>query len=357
MTATPEIDVGDIVRPRPVRPGDVVAIVSPSAPAVAWWPHRVERATRFLESLGLRVRLMPHAALATGWVAGPAEARAEDIHLAFADDDVAVVLCGIGGNHSVQLLPHLDFDLISTHPKIFQGYSDATVLHAAFLRRARLSTLYGPAFTTELAEFPEVLGHTRRFLERAWFGTEPLDFTPAAMWTDEFLDFDEQADLIRPRTLMPSSGWQTIRGGEARGPTIGGCLDTIVLHVRGTPSWGELDGRILVIETSESCLDLSTADAYLSGLAVAGVFERVAGLIVARPYGPLGDDADALWALVEEHTRTSGIPVLANVECGHADPMISLPLGLPASLDAGLHIFRVLVSYTDSRVRRVHDRQ
>ncbi|HEY7874813.1 MAG TPA: LD-carboxypeptidase, partial [Actinomycetota bacterium] len=87
------------------------------------FPHRAERGCAYLESIGLRPRLMPNAALVDGWVAGPPEARVEDIHAAFADDSIAGILCGIGGNHSNQLLPLLDYELIGAHPKLFQGYS------------------------------------------------------------------------------------------------------------------------------------------------------------------------------------------------------------------------------------------
>lgn len=125
-----------LVRPPRVRPGDTVAVVSPSFGAVGGFPHRVERARDYIESLGLKVRLMPNAAGVDGWVSAPAEARAEDIHQAFLDEEVAVVLAGIGGNHSTQVLPCLDYDLIRAHPKVFQGYSDVTVLHWAFLKHA-----------------------------------------------------------------------------------------------------------------------------------------------------------------------------------------------------------------------------
>ena len=101
-----------VIRPRRVRAGDTVAVVSPAFGAVGRWPHRVERATAYLESLGLKVRLMPNAARSDGWASAPPEDRVADLHAAFADDEVAVVLCGIGGNHSNQLLPFLDFELI-----------------------------------------------------------------------------------------------------------------------------------------------------------------------------------------------------------------------------------------------------
>src|SRR4051794_30166005 len=113
-------------RPPRVEPGDTVAIVSPSFGAVGRWPHRVERATAYLEGLGLRVRLMRNAARSESWVSAPAQARADDLHAAFADDEVAIVLAGLGGDHSNALLPLLDRELIAAHPKVFQGFSDMT---------------------------------------------------------------------------------------------------------------------------------------------------------------------------------------------------------------------------------------
>ena len=89
------------------------------------------------------------------------------------------MLAGIGGNHSNQLLPLLDFDLIRAHPKVFQGYSDMTVLHWAIASRAGLATFYGPALVPELGEFPRVLPDTDRYLRAAWFGEGAIAFEPA----------------------------------------------------------------------------------------------------------------------------------------------------------------------------------
>ena len=208
----------ELTRPRRVRPGDTVAIVSPSFGAVGLWPHRVERGTAYLEALDLRVRVMPNAARSESWVSAPAEARVEDLHAAFLDEDVAVVLASIGGNHSNQLLPLLDFDLIRAHPKVFQGYSDVTVLHWAIASRAGLATFYGPALVPELGEFPRVLPDTDRYLRAVWFGEGEIAFEPAPTWTDEFLDWDTKADLSRPRVERESEGWISIRDGVTSGP-------------------------------------------------------------------------------------------------------------------------------------------
>lgn len=331
----------ELRRPPRVRPGATVAIVSPSFGAVGAWPHRVERATAYLNGLGLEVWVMPNAARSDGWVSAPPEDRVADLHGAFLDDRVAVVLAGIGGNHSNQLLPLLDFDLIREHPKVFQGYSDVTVLHWAFARHAGLATFHGPALVPELGEFPRVLPHTDRYLRAAWFGEEAITFEPAATWTDEFLDWDIKADLTRPRAERASEGWISIRDGVASGPLLGGCLETICWHLKGSMAWVDPQDAILFLETSEEAPPPATVDAYLTDLEQLGIFDAAAGLVIGRPYGYTEEDARSLWDVVAARTEAAGLPVLANVELGHADPMLTLPLGVPAELDAHGGRFRL----------------
>ena len=289
---------------------------------------------------------MPNAARVDGWVSAPAEARAADLHDAFADDEVAVVLCGIGGNHSNELLPLLDFELVRSHPKVFQGFSDMTVLHWAFARHAGLATFYGPALVSELGEFPGVLPLTDRFLRAAWLGGEPIAFEPADAWTDEFLDWDLKLDLTRPRELHPGEGWVTIRGGVASGPVLGGCLETICWHLKGSGAWIDPAGAILVLETSEEAPSPADVDAYLVDLEQLGVFDAAAGLVVARPYGYTPERTAALWDVVARRTDAAGLPVLANIDVGHTDPMLTLPFGVPAELDATARSFRLLEAPT-----------
>lgn len=130
----------ELALPPRVRPGDAVALVSPSWFGAGAFPHRVGRGRACLESLGLRLKVMPNALAMGDWTAGTPGQRADDLHAAFADSEAAVVLCAIGGNHSNDLLDLLDFDFIRARPKVFQGLSDITVLHCALHRHAGLAT-------------------------------------------------------------------------------------------------------------------------------------------------------------------------------------------------------------------------
>ena len=318
-----------------MRPGDTVAVVSPCSPLVDWWEHRAERARAYLEgSLGLRLRVMPGSGAGQAGRPVSPRARAEDLHAAFADPEVRVVLAAIGGDHAIELLPHLDYGLLRANPKLFQGYSDVTVLHWALLRRAGLVTFYGPALLAELGEHPTVLADTDRWLRAAWFGDGPLRFAPAPVWTDEFLDWDRRLDRTRPRELRPSAGWVTVRDGVAEGPLVGGCLETIRRHLRGSSAWLDLRGALLFLETSEEVPSPEQVDAYLAELAQVGVFEQIAGLVLGRPFGYDREGTRRLWALAAARTEARGLPVLGDVECGHTDPMLTLPLGVRARLDA-----------------------
>ncbi len=45
--------------------------------------------------------------------------RAEDIHAAFADPDIKVIMASIGGDDQITVLPLLDRELIRANPKPF----------------------------------------------------------------------------------------------------------------------------------------------------------------------------------------------------------------------------------------------
>lgn len=74
--------------------------------------------------------------------------RVADIHEAFNDSSVKAILTVIGGFNSNQLLPYLDYDLISENPKILCGFSDITALATAIYTQTELITYSGAHFSS-----------------------------------------------------------------------------------------------------------------------------------------------------------------------------------------------------------------
>ncbi|MBJ7608555.1 MAG: LD-carboxypeptidase [Candidatus Dormibacteraeota bacterium] len=336
--------------PTRLAAGDVIAVVSPAWGAVGALPHRAERASQYLERLGLTVRFMSSSRRNDGWSSASPEERADDINCAFGDRDIAAILCSIGGNHTNQVLPHLDWDVIAANPKLFQGYSDITVLHWALAKNAGLRTFYGPALISELAEWPVPLPFTDASLTSAWFGAEPLTLEAAREWTEERIEWEtDDIDSPRARVMAANDNWHWLRPGRAEGWLFGGCLETICWHLKGQADWLDLEGCVLFLETSEEAPSPAHIDAYLTDLEQLDIFNKVTGLILGRPAGYTPADVRAFEDVIVMRTANSDIPVVANLDCGHTDPMLTLPFGTGVSLDSAINSINCQEAATKAR--------
>ncbi|MGH3354639.1 MAG: S66 peptidase family protein [Nocardioidaceae bacterium] len=317
-----------------LRPGATIAVVSTSWQGLAALPARADRAVSALQRLGYQVRLMPHARDDgdgfRDWVAGTAQSRAADLHQAFADPEVGLVLSAIGGNHSAHLLEHLDLDLVAANPKPLCGYSDTTTLLHAIHARTGLVTFYGPALLPEFGEIggpdAEVVEHFLAML------TQPVAAgpVPAVHWqSDE--DRRESDAAGRARTRHEGEPRVSLRAGAAEGPLLAGCLPCL-RNLAGTEYEPSYDGRILLVEPPEAPYDVQCADADLTWLRNSGRITHIAGLAVGRTDGWTSGQRDQLHRCVLEAVRDRDIPVLAGVECTHSAPLLTFPIGVPATL-------------------------
>lgn len=336
-----------ILLPLSLKKGDLVGLVSPSAPLAGLLPHRVEKGVQGLKKLGLEVLIGKNALKVTGYTAGSPQERAEDINTFFKDKRVKAIMAMIGGNHSNQILPYLDFKSIKNNPKPFIGYSDFTVLQLAILKKTGLVSFYGPCLMTQFAENPEPLEYTTLYFKKALFSVKAIgQIKPSRQWTDEILDWFEKKDLERPRLLKTNSGWKWLREGKARGRLVGGCI-TSMMHLRGTEYWPDFAGSILFWEIPEGKSifegeDPSTVDAYLTDLKLSGTFSQIVGMIVGRPYHYSTEQYRLIKEIIKERTKSYNFPILFNVDIGHTDPMITLPIGVEAKLSSTDNTFIIL---------------
>ena len=330
------------MRPPRLREGDTVGVISPSWGGGAEYPHRVERGVKYLESSGFLVKIAPHAMNSAGYVSDTPENRAADIHAMFGDPDVRAIFVTIGGDHSCHLLPLLDWDLIRSNPKIFVGWSDAHVLSVAIWKTTGLVTFNGPPIMVEIADYPSMPDYSERHMIRVLCAPEPLGVVrPSDWWTEEILDWDTKEDLVRARTRRESDGWTWLKGGAAEGVLAGGCLETIQ-HLRGTPYWPGWEGNILFLETSEEKPDPERVDGMLMDYENMGVFERIRGLLFGRPMFYEPDEREQLREVILERTAKYDFPVVADMDFGHTSPMLTLPVGCRALVDADRERFEVL---------------
>ncbi len=338
----------ELTNPKKLKKGDTIGIVSPSAGLAELFPHRVELGKKMLEKIGFQVVFASHSRNRERWVSGSPIDRASDLHQMFANDKVDAIMCTIGGDHSNQILKYLDFDLIRNNPKIFIGYSDITILHYAFAKKAGLRTFYGPCLMSEFGEYPTVLPYTLNYFKKALMNEKPIGLVkPSEIWTDEFLDWFKKRDLTRSRKLYPSQGYEWWREGKAKALIWGGAIPT-VNHIAGSEYWVNPADKIFFIDIPEGDSGIfysqSWLDSFLSDLDNLCVFASIKGLMIGRPYGYGQKEDKILKDMIMYYTEGYEYPVVYNVNIGHVAPIITLPFGATVHLDSTQNRFEILDS-------------
>ncbi|MGB9662147.1 MAG: S66 peptidase family protein [Moorellaceae bacterium] len=295
-----------MLKPRPLQPGDTIGLVAPASPLGN--ELYLQRGIARLESWGFRVVLHRPLNTGAGYLAGSDEERAAELHAMFASPEVRALICLRGGYGSLRLLPHLDYNLIRSRPKIFLGYSDITALHLALVQRAGLVTFHGPMI------YPELGGDLHPCTEAALRSTLRGSLSSTTLY------------------CLPHKGF-TVVPGRARGRLIGGNL-SLLTSTLGTPF--EVDTREAILFWEEVNEPLYRVDRMLTQLLLAGKLAAAAGMVIGECPG-CGDLED----LLRERLAPVGIPCLYGLPCGHGQPMVTLPLGVLVTLDAGAGYLRI----------------
>lgn len=335
----------NLINPKKLQKGDIISIVSPSAGLGELFPHRIRNGVDALERMGFRVKIEKHALNRNGWVSGTIEERVEDLHSAFSDPAVKCVMCSSGGNHSNQLLAHIDFEIIKKNPKIFIGYSDITALHWAIMKMSEVRTFYGPGLMTEFAEYPETLPYTIEYFRKGIMDGEAIGQVEASeIWSDEFLDWNTKKDLERPRKMNQSVGYEWWKTGKAEGKILGGAIPTIN-HLVGTKYWMDPSNSIFFLDIPEGnpgeAFSQSWLDSFLADLGNVGLFSSIKGLIIGRPYAYDQEKSNILKKMIDEYTKDYSYPILYNANIGHVAPIITLPFGTSVLLDSDQNTFTI----------------
>ncbi|MGA5319291.1 S66 peptidase family protein [Streptomyces seoulensis] len=323
---------GDAARwPVPLPAGATLGVWAPSSPAPVLFPRRFARGLDALRRRGHTVVLGDSCRSAQGPGTRPPEALAEELHTLLAETDG--VIAAVGGWTLTPVLPHLDFDVIGRADKPLVGYSDLTSLVNLVPHRSGLVAFHGPMVVSEWgeadgpwepteSEFDQVLGAQHHWTERT--------VDTAGEWSDENLFWDREDD----RRRQGNSGGQqprVLRAGDASGPLWGGSLVVLGLLL-GTPLWPEpAPGSLLFLEADGMAPDELWAR--LEQFRLAGVLDRAAGVIMSRISNPQSTSSGyAGYDEVLLRCLPGDMPVAAGLPLGHADPMLTLPVGGRAQL-------------------------
>lgn len=319
------------MKARKLKNSACVGIFSSSSPISATVPIRYERGVEYLQKKGIRIVNGALCGKQDFYRSGSIQERAEEFNELLYNDEVQVLIAAIGGNNTNSILPYIDYEYLKNHPKIIIGYSDTTALLLGIYAKTGLVTFYGPAVASSFGELPPFVDWTYKSFWSILSGEAevPYSYEMPAVWTDEFIPWAQQDRGKEQRT----NDWICVNPGTCRGRLIGGNLNTMEGFF-GTEYMPEIkEGDILLIE--DSLKDACTIERSFSLLKLAGVFDRIAGIILGKheKYDDNGTGRHPYEILLEVLGEPS-IPILADFDCCHTHPMLTMPIGCQVELDA-----------------------
>jgi muramoyltetrapeptide carboxypeptidase LdcA involved in peptidoglycan recycling len=267
--------------------------------------------------------------------------RANDLIDAFANPEIKAVIATLGGDDQVTYVKHLPTAPFAANPKAYFGYSDNT----HFMNHLWLNGIpsyYGGSLFTQFAMETRMDPFTVEYLRKALFDGGRVELTASPDFNEINLDWADPANLNKQRIYESNDGWfwDGNEGGE--GIVWGGCLESIdelLRHGITLPSLEAFEEIILVTETSEEMPSADYVAHVYRALGERGILERVRGLLVGRPkaagYREERTKEERKVYKAEQRAVTlelfrrynQSAPVVQNLDVGHTDPQICLPLG------------------------------
>lgn len=336
-------------KPKALKKGDMVAIVSPSWGGPSVFPAVYENGLEAIRGLGLEIREYPSARADAAFLRAHPEFRAKDLNDAFADPAIKAIFASIGGDDSVRILCFLDRDVIAKNPKIIMGYSDTTAVNA-YCNVLGLVTFNGPSVIAGFSQMEGLPAGFREHVRSMLF--EPADsyvYAPFDAYSDGYPDWRVPENLGKVKEPKRADGWRVLQGeGVMEGGLFGGCIE-VLEFLKGTEYWPSRDfwnGKILFFETSEDKPPLDHVRYMLMNYGVQGVFDKVSGILFGRAREYSDEEKRELDSML---VRVIGgefgrpdLPIVSNMDFGHTDPQWVMPLGVRARFDIGRKEFSLV---------------
>ncbi|MDX1535948.1 MAG: LD-carboxypeptidase [Candidatus Spechtbacterales bacterium] len=323
----------NIIKPHKLNPGDKVGIISPSNPIKEKRENFLKAKENFEKQLNLKLVFSDNAFNQYYYSAGTTQERIDDFHSMLEDDDIGAILFSVGGDTAIDLLPHLNFELIREKRKIISGISDATTLLHSITAKTGLITHLG----IELHYYEDQdLSYQNDSIKRAWFDGNLEDINPNSNWKD-----------LR-KTYNQYAGWQTIKKGKAKGMFVGGNFSSFMQLVN-TEYALPFEDNLLFFETYKYPKKL--IHKALKQLELHGILEKISGMVIGYLLDSenpkvMGNE-QPLKELVLEVVDEYDFPVMQIGEIGHQVENFIQPIGAKVEMDVSKLSLKILETVAD----------
>lgn len=318
--------------PRPLRPGDRIGVTSPSSGVPKALRGRFDVAVREVRARGYEV-VVGECMDGTGHVSAPAAERAAELMGMLTDPGIRAVVPPWGGETGIDLLPLLDWErLRRAEPTWIAGYSDMSTIITPLTLLTGVATVHGNNLMDTPYRVPEGLLSWLDIVAMPG-GSRFTQIPPGQHRASGWDDYQAHPEVSEFTLDTPGSWTRLDADGDVdvSGRLIGGCIET-VCHAAGTP-YGDVasfarehapEGLLVYVEAVEH--NAFAICGALHGMKLSGFFEGANAVLVGRTSAPDSPSLTQHEAVLDA-LGSLGVPIIADVECGHVPPYMPLVNG------------------------------
>ncbi|EST38148.1 hypothetical protein N566_09175 [Streptomycetaceae bacterium MP113-05] len=293
---------------------------------------RFDVAVRTIESCGYEV-VVGDCLDGTTHLSAPAADRARELTEMLLDPSIRAIVPPWGGETAIDLVPLIDWEALrEVEPTWVVGFSDISTLLTPLTLLSGMATVHGNNLMDTPYRAPEGLLTWLDLVTLtpgSSFTQTPPNRYRATGWDDYAADPE-----VSEYTLDTPGRWQRLDSDgdlAVSGRLFGGCVETLC-NLAGTP-YGDTsafaraasaDGLLVYVEACED--NAFTICRNLHGMRLAGFFDGANAVLVGRTRAPDGGTLTQHRAVLDA-LGPLGVPILADVECGHVPPFLSLVNG------------------------------
>ncbi len=330
-----------MIKPKMLKKGSKIAVISPSWGGPSVYPDIYRKGISNLEEIfGFEIIEYPTVKMKADELYKDPELRAKDINDAFLNEEIDAIIVSIGGYESIRILKYLDIDLILNNPKIIMGYSDA-VTFISYLNYKGLVTFHGPTIMAGWAQIRNFDYLFDYYKEMLLENNKENEIKPFPTWSDGYPDWANNENIGKVKKITENQeGCKWIQGNKkVIGKMWGGCIE-VFNFLNGTDFWPDKEfwnNKILLIETSEEKPLPMQVGYIIRNLGIQGILNKITGILIGRPKEYTDEEKEDLWDIIKtitsEEFKNPDLLIIGNMDFGHTDPNLILPLGIDVEID------------------------
>ena len=180
--------------------------------------------------------------------------------------------------------------------------------------------------------------YTKEAVENILFSdSNGYEIKSSPVYSLDHVPWSEKSINTARKMIPEEHGYELLQGqGSVTGKVLGGCLDVFPMFI-GTEIWpsvNEWKDKILLLETSEEKPSPDLVTYYLRNLGAQGIFDAVKGILVGKPQDEMYyEEYKEVFIKVMKEFHREDLPILYNINIGHAFPTGIIPLGLDMRID------------------------